>query len=129
VAVERISGLGTVLGGPLSERLAELIALRLRLLGQPRRLLLLDQLARFPETTVQELADRLGTTQQNVSQHLGILFRAGLLSRHRDGTHVHYALADPTIAALLDRAAASINHQRAELADAVEPDPPSDIHP
>lgn len=106
---------------PIPEPLAELIATRLRILGQPLRLRLLDLVDLNPEATVQELADMLGTTQQNVSQHLGILFRAGALGRRREGTHVHYFLEDQHILSLLENAAASISRQLAELSRMVEP--------
>ncbi|SDK00888.1 DNA-binding transcriptional regulator, ArsR family [Actinopolyspora mzabensis] len=57
------------------------------LLGAPRaRLLaLLDE----PTPTV-ELARRLGVTASAVSQHLRVLYEAGLLIRIRDGRHVLY---------------------------------------
>jgi DNA-binding transcriptional ArsR family regulator len=59
-----------------------------RLLGRPRaRLLLL--LAEPASTT--ELAHRLGVTPGAVSQHLAVLYDAGLLSRTRSGRAVRYA--------------------------------------
>lgn len=59
-----------------------------RLLGRPRaRLLLL--LAEPASTT--ELAHRLGVTPGAVSQHLAVLYDAGLLSRTRTGRIVRYA--------------------------------------
>ncbi|MFE0101907.1 helix-turn-helix domain-containing protein [Streptomyces sp. NPDC059009] len=58
-----------------------------RLLGAPRaRLLLL--LAEPASTT--ELAHRLGVTPGAVSQHLAVLYDAGLLSRVRSGRSVRY---------------------------------------
>jgi ArsR family transcriptional regulator len=107
---------------PIPEPLGELIATRLRILGQPLRLRLLDLVDLNPEATVQELADLLGATQQNVSQHLGILFRAGMLTRRKDGTHVHYSLQDQYVIALLEAAAASIGRQLSELSKMVQPD-------
>ncbi|MET8771836.1 helix-turn-helix domain-containing protein [Streptomyces sp. NPDC004658] len=59
-----------------------------RLLGRPRaRLLLL--LAEPASTT--ELAHRLGVTPGAVSQHLAVLYDAGLLTRTRSGRIVRYA--------------------------------------
>ncbi|WP_330455772.1 helix-turn-helix domain-containing protein [Streptomyces sp. NBC_00820] len=59
-----------------------------RLLGRPRaRLLLL--LAEPASTT--ELAHRLDVTPGAVSQHLAVLYDAGLLSRTRSGRTVRYA--------------------------------------
>jgi DNA-binding transcriptional ArsR family regulator len=69
---------------PLTDLAANLIAERFRVLGQPLRVKLVDRLA-FRATTVQELVDELGTTQQNISQHLGILQRAGISPARRRG--------------------------------------------
>jgi DNA-binding transcriptional ArsR family regulator len=92
---------------PLTDLAANLIAERLRVLGQPLRVRLVDRLA-IRATTVQELVDALGTTQQNISQHLGVLRRAGMIARHREGTRVRYQLADPGILPILERTEASL---------------------
>jgi DNA-binding transcriptional ArsR family regulator len=95
---------------PLTDLAANLIAERLRVLGQPLRVKLVDRLA-IRATTVHELVDALGTTQQNISQHLGILRRAGLVARQKEGTHVRYQLADPAILPILERTEASLARQ------------------
>jgi DNA-binding transcriptional ArsR family regulator len=61
------------------------------LLGAPRAALLglLDE----PLPTV-ELARRLKVTPSAVSQHLRVLYTAGLLTRARDGRHVLYRRSD-----------------------------------
>lgn len=107
---------------PIPKPLAELIAARLRILGQPLRLRVLDLVDLNPDATVQELADLLGTTQQNVSQHLGILFRAGALGRRKEGTRVHYFVDDKHILPLLEDATASISRQLTELSRLVDSD-------
>jgi DNA-binding transcriptional ArsR family regulator len=81
---------------PVPPPLAELIAGRFRVLGEPLRLRLLDRL-RDGEATVNELCEALGATQQNVSKHLGVLHRAGMLTRRKHGTRVSYAIADPAV--------------------------------
>jgi DNA-binding transcriptional ArsR family regulator len=91
---------------PISDWVAARIAERLHVLGQPMRVRLIDRLA-AETTTVQELVDALGTTQQNISQHLGIMRRAGIVARHKEGTHVHYQLDDTNILAILELAQAS----------------------
>jgi DNA-binding transcriptional ArsR family regulator len=95
---------------PLTDWAANLIAERLRVLGQPLRVKLVDRLA-IRATTVQELVDALGTSQQNVSQHLGLLRRAGVVARHKEGTRVRYELADPGILPILEQAEASLAEQ------------------
>ena len=69
---------------PIPDQLVILIARRFHLLAEPTRLRLLDRL-RDGEATVQELADELGTSQQNVSKHLAMLADAGVLARRKDG--------------------------------------------
>lgn len=92
---------------PLTELMAELIAERLRVLGQPVRVKLVDRLA-IRETTVHELVDSLGTTQQNISKHLRVLRSAGIVVRHKEGTRVRYRLADAGIVPILDQTEASL---------------------
>jgi DNA-binding transcriptional ArsR family regulator len=65
---------------------------RRSLVGQVVRLRLVEQL-RAGEATPQELADTLGLTQQNVSKHLQVLHRSGVVARRPDGANVFYRLA------------------------------------
>ena len=81
--------------------LLEQVAERFRALGEPVRLALLDAL-RKGEQTVGELVEATGHGQANVSRHLGVLHAAGLVSRRRGGTFVHYAVADPGVYDLCD---------------------------
>lgn len=72
-----------------------------RVLTDPKRLMLLDVL-RTGERSVTELADQLGCTLANASQHLSVLRSAGLVGTRREGTTVHYHLAEPEIVAACD---------------------------
>jgi DNA-binding transcriptional ArsR family regulator len=92
---------------PLTDGAANVIAERLRVLGQPLRVKLVDRLA-IRETTVQELVASLGTTQQNISKHLGVLRRAGVVVCHKEGRRVRYQLAESSILPILERAEASL---------------------
>ncbi len=65
-------------------------------LVEPKRLMLLDAL-REGEQSVSQLADRLGCTLANTSQHLAVLRHAGLLESRRSGTAVYYRVSDPAI--------------------------------
>ncbi|HUY24406.1 MAG TPA: metalloregulator ArsR/SmtB family transcription factor, partial [Candidatus Saccharimonadales bacterium] len=78
---------------PLPEPLVETIAERFRVLGEPMRIRLLDALREAP-ATVQELQRTTGASQQNVSKHLGLLLRSGLVSRSKEGNFSLYAIAD-----------------------------------
>ncbi|HET9718554.1 MAG TPA: metalloregulator ArsR/SmtB family transcription factor, partial [Solirubrobacteraceae bacterium] len=81
---------------PLPEPLIDLVAQRFRVLGEPMRIKLLDQL-REGQATVGELQEALGASQQNVSKHLGILHGAGMVNRSKRGTSVVYEIGDPTV--------------------------------
>lgn len=105
------------LARPLADPLGELVAARLRVLGQPVRVRLIDQLERSGEIHVQALADELATTQQNTSKHLVALWRTGVVSRRQDGRLTLYALADPEAFAVIERVATGIAAQLRELAD------------
>jgi DNA-binding transcriptional ArsR family regulator len=81
---------------PLTDDAAELIAERFRLLAEPMRVKLLDRL-REGEASVHELAEPLDTTPQNVSKHLGVLARGGVVGRRKDGNFVYYRVVDDGI--------------------------------
>jgi len=100
---------------PLPDPVADLIAERFRVIGDPMRIKLLDQL-REGEASVGELTAVLGATQQNVSRHLGVLHAAGIVSRRKDGTRVLYAIADDTVFALCETVCGSLEQSIAELA-------------
>jgi ArsR family transcriptional regulator len=68
----------------------------LRTLASPRRLEILHALARGP-IEVGRLAEAIGATQPNVSQHLGVLRAAGIVEAERDGREVRYRLTDPDV--------------------------------
>jgi rhodanese-related sulfurtransferase/DNA-binding MarR family transcriptional regulator len=68
-------------------------------LGHPQRLELIEHLAQGPRS-VDLLATKLGLPIANVSQHLQILRRAGLVSAERDGKFVNCRLADETVLSL-----------------------------
>ncbi|MGC2375495.1 MAG: metalloregulator ArsR/SmtB family transcription factor [Solirubrobacteraceae bacterium] len=89
---------------------------RLALIGDPTRVRLLALLEQG-EATVQQLADQLPSTPQNISRHLGILYRSGIVARQRDGTTVRYCLVDYSVCRLLEQTLASISGQLDELAD------------
>jgi DNA-binding transcriptional ArsR family regulator len=91
----------------------------LALLADPTRVRLLILLEQR-EQSVQELSEAVVTTPQNVSRHLGILHRSGIVARRREGTSVFYSLADYSACRLLDDVLASVRGQIDELADLVK---------
>jgi ArsR family transcriptional regulator len=72
-----------------------------RVLTDPKRLMLLDVL-RGGERSVGDLAEMIGVTLPNASQHLAVLRTAGLVDGRRVGTTVRYQLAEPAIVEACD---------------------------
>ena len=68
-------------------------------LGSGRRAEIVDVLAQG-ERSVDELADEIGQSVANTSQHLRVLARAGLVRSRRDGRRVFYRLASDRVAEL-----------------------------
>ena len=84
------------LGLPISEMKAELF----RALSHPARIRVLEALV-DGERSVGEMQPAIGIELSHLSQQLGVLRRAGLLTTRKDGQMVFYALKDPMIADLL----------------------------
>jgi DNA-binding transcriptional ArsR family regulator len=103
---------------PLPADLVELIARRFRVLGEPMRIKLLDRL-REGEGTVNELAESLDASQQNVSKHLAVLAEVGILGRRKEGTHVYYRIIDENVFALCDQVCGSVQRQLLALNELV----------
>ncbi len=72
-----------------------------KVLTDPKRLMLIDAL-RHGERSVGELADAIGCSLPNASQHLAVLRNAGLVDNHRVGTSIVYRLSEPTIVEACD---------------------------
>jgi ArsR family transcriptional regulator len=68
----------------------------LKTLSSPRRLDILHELANGP-IEVGRLAEAIGASQPNVSQHLAVLRSAGIVEAEREGREVRYRLADPDV--------------------------------
>lgn len=68
----------------------------LKTLASPRRLEILHALARGP-LEVGRLAESIGASQPNVSQHLAVLRTSGIVEAERDGREVRYRLVDPDV--------------------------------
>jgi ArsR family transcriptional regulator len=64
--------------------------------AHPHRLELLEQIAQG-ERSVERLAERVGLSIANASQHLQQMRRVGLLVARREGKYVLYSLADDTV--------------------------------
>lgn len=103
---------------PLPDELVELIARRFRVLSDPTRIKLLDRL-RTTEASVQELTLMIGTTQQNVSKHLGVLLQAGIVRRHKLGNYSYYSIADLGVFRLCEDVCGSLAERLDSLREVV----------
>ena len=73
--------------------LADQQAAMCRAFGNARRLLIVWILSK-EELSVNEIAARAGSSLQNVSQHLSLLKKAGIVTTRRDGQTIYYQIAD-----------------------------------
>lgn len=89
------------------------------MLGEPMRIRLLDVL-REGEASVRELQEATGASQQNVSQHLGVLLRSGIVGRRKQGNFSVYSIADPTVFALCEEVCGGLRRQLDELGALLE---------
>lgn len=76
------------------------VAQRFKILSEPVRLELLDTLQLNGELSVQALVDATGHRQANVSKHLNLMAREGVLNRRKEGLNVFYSIEDPSIQGL-----------------------------
>ena len=72
-------------------------------LADQARLRILQSLRHGP-LRVGEIHRNCRLKQANTSKHLRVLREAGLVSPHREGTSVHYAISEPLIFSLCDLA-------------------------
>lgn len=63
------------------------------LLADPTRLRIMHTICQA-EKTVGEVVEATDATQTNVSRHLGLLHRAGVLGRRKAGSRVYYCVTD-----------------------------------
>jgi ArsR family transcriptional regulator len=80
----------TVLDGAQLDRVAQ----QFRVLGEPMRLKILQEICAQP-LTVNEIVEATGASQPNVSKHLSLLAAAGVITRHKEARFVYYRLSDP----------------------------------
>ncbi|MHB8653027.1 MAG: ArsR/SmtB family transcription factor [Terriglobia bacterium] len=62
-------------------------------LGDPTRLRLLNLLTQAKEICVCELVDALQVPQYNISRHLHVLLKTGIVQDHKRGKWVYYSVA------------------------------------
>lgn len=91
------------------------VAAYFSVLSEPTRLKIMHAVC-HGEKSVTEIVAATGATQTNVSRHLGLMRRHGVLTRRREGNQIYYRMADETMVELCrsvcNRIALSIDDHR-----------------
>lgn len=103
---------------PLADVKADLF----KALAHPVRVRTLELLVER-DRQVAELLTELGLEASHLSQHLGVLRRAGVVTARRTGNAVHYALAQPAVADMLAAARAVLVDAAARRHELLTEDP------
>ena len=74
----------------------DVVASYFSVMADPTRLKIMHAICR-EEKSVNAVVEELGATQTNVSRHLGLMFRAGVVTKRRDGNQIFYRIADPAM--------------------------------
>ncbi len=99
----------------LAEEAVEQAAARLRVMGHPVRLRLIELIARSPRP-VSDLASAVGQSPDNTSKHLAELAKVGLVRRVADGNFAMYRLSDAVTLRLVALVCQSVGAETARLA-------------
>jgi DNA-binding transcriptional ArsR family regulator len=86
------------------------LAVRFKILAEPTRLQILAALCN-QEHSVQEICDRTGLLQGNVSKHLRLMKDAGVVACRREGVWRYYRVIDMDLLSLCTRTRKAANHQ------------------
>ena len=84
---------------PEQRRVFDTAAALFAVLATPMRLQILSALCET-EKSVSQLLMEIDTTQPNLSQHLAVLFKTGVLAKRKEGTQVIYRVQSEKAVAL-----------------------------
>lgn len=98
----------------LYERKAEII----KAVAHPLRVAVVDFL-KEGEKCVCEIAGHVGSERSNVSRHLAVMLKAGILRSRKEGLMVFYELRTPCIVNFLNCATQTLKHNVSEDARAL----------
>ena len=78
------------------DRVFGAVAAYFSVMSEPTRLKILNAICR-DEKSVSEIVQEVGATQTNVSRHLGLMYRSGVVERRKEANQVFYRIADPAM--------------------------------
>jgi len=93
----------------LFEKQAEIV----KAIAHPLRIAIVDFL-KDGEQCVCDIAEQVGSERSNVSRHLSVMVKAGVLRCHKDGLKVIYKLKTPCILDFLSCVTACLKEQLKE---------------
>jgi DNA-binding transcriptional ArsR family regulator len=93
-----MENMSTVL--PVDDKDIDLAARSLKAMSHPLRLKILCALG-DKEISVQDIVEIVGTSQSNISQHLGILREKGILVTRKHANRVYYRVGDERMLRLI----------------------------
>lgn len=96
---------------PLEKRIFELHAEVCKILSHHKRLEIVNLLRDEKEMGVSELAEKLGITKSNVSQHLSLMRQQNIVKTRRDGVAILYSLTNPKILVAYDALRKALKEQ------------------
>ena len=92
------------------ERAAELFGV----LATPMRLRILAAL-KHGEQNVTSLLGKIDASQPNMSRHLSVLHRFGVLARRREGQQIYYRIADQSVVLVCEAMCSNLSQSKFEL--------------
>ena len=75
------------------EHAFDAVAAYFRVLSEPTRLRIMHSICE-QEKPVSQIVEELGATQTNISRHLNLMHKSGVLARRKEGNQVFYRGAD-----------------------------------
>ena len=97
----------------MSRRLYHMKADIIKAVAHPVRLAVLDCLGRG-EKCVCDITEAVGAQRSNVSRHLAVMVKAGVLTSRKEGLKVFYRLRTPCILGFLSCVEAALREQLKE---------------
>lgn len=84
-----------------------------RLMSTPIRIKIISALC-HGEKNVTEILSEIATTQPNLSQHLNVLYQAGVLDKERRGNQIYYRINNHDVVALCRSVCGRIIEEQAD---------------
>jgi DNA-binding transcriptional ArsR family regulator len=103
-------------------KLLQRVAERLKAIGDPTRLEILHTLE-GREMCVGDVLARVGGSQANISKHLAVLRRSGIVEARREGLHVFYRTTDDSVFTICVCVRDALTRQLASESRAIAPAP------